>query len=275
MRKIPYLHIVLFIMTALTTLTAGAIQKGVDPLKEPFRIYQGLPFSAALMVILLSHELSHFFTSKRNHTVATLPYFIPAPTLIGTFGAVIRMKSPILSRSALIEIGASGPLVGFAFSIVASVVGLLNSTVVRSSGAILSLGDSLIFSGLSRLIVGPVPKGYDVMLHPIAFAGWIGLFVTSLNLLPVGQLDGGHIAFAFLGRKHYYISAGIVATLAVIGLVFWEGWLIWAALLIILGLKHPPVYEWEVPLDGKRRTMGILALVIFVLTFIPRPFMLG
>ncbi|MDA8168491.1 MAG: site-2 protease family protein [Nitrospiraceae bacterium] len=272
-RKIPFIHVLLFVLTVISTLVAGAVQKGINPLKEPSRIYEGIPFSAALIIILLSHELSHFFTSKKHHTEATLPYFIPAPTLIGTFGAVIKMKSPILSRRALIDIGASGPVMGFIFSIIASVVGLLHSRVaaVPQGGGIV-LGDSLIFYVLSKSVIGTVPAGRELVLNPIAFAGWIGFFVTSLNLLPVGQLDGGHVAYAFLGPLHRFTSALVVAVLAVLGLFFWKGWLIWAALMLVLGLRHPPVYSWERPLDRGRKYMGILSLVIFIVTFTPMPF---
>ncbi len=272
-RKFPFVHIILFLLTVASTLAAGMIQRGIDPLQEPRKFYVGVPFSATLIIILLSHELSHYFTSKRHRTIATLPYFIPAPTLIGTFGAVIRMKSPIMSRSALIDIGASGPIMGFLFSIAACIVGLHFSTVIRGPhpAAGVTLGDSIIFSLLTRIIVGDT-SGAELVLHPVAFAGWIGLFVTFLNLLPVGQLDGGHVAFAFFGRMHKAVSGAIVALLAVFCIFFWKGWLIWAALMLILGLRHPPVYYWERPLDPARRYVGGAVLLIFILTFVPTPF---
>lgn len=275
MRKIPKLHILLFALTVLTTVTAGAIQKGVNPITNPRLLYMGIPFAATLLIILLSHELSHFFTSRAHHTEASLPYFIPAPTIIGTFGAVIKMRSPIWSRSALIDIGASGPLVGFAFSLAASIIGLMHSVVIsKALGGGLELGDNIIFGALSRVIIGSLPASKDVVLNPMAFAGWIGFFVTSLNLIPVGQLDGGHVAFAFMGRAHKYFGALLMGLLIILGLTFWKGWLIWAALLLILGLRHPPVYNWEKPLDPKRKFEGALAFVIFILTFTPMPFKL-
>lgn len=275
MRKVPYLHILLFILTFISTLLAGAFfQKGINLFREPWRIYEGLPFASTLMVILLSHELSHYFASKKHHTKATLPYFIPAPSIIGTFGAFIKMKSPIVTRKALIDIGASGPIAGFILSVIASIIGLNYSTLVPAAVAkgALNLGDSLLFSLLSRLILGSPPDSYDILLHPVAFAGWIGLFVTSLNLIPVGQLDGGHIAYAFLGERHSVISKVIVAILLLLGLLYWEGWAIWGVLMIALGLRHPPVIYWEVPLDRGRRLLGAVALVMFVITFIPSPF---
>ena len=275
MRKLPALHLVLFILTFLSMLVAGALfQKGVDIFREPRRIIEGLPFALTLMVILLSHELSHYFTSRKHHTKATLPYFIPAPSLIGTFGAFIKMKSPIITRKALIDIGASGPIAGFILSVIAAVVGLHYSSLVpvtETTGG-LRLGDSILFSLLERVVIGTPPDSYDILLHPVAFAGWIGLFVTSLNLIPIGQLDGGHIAYAFLREHHRVLSIVLVVTLLVLGLFFWEMWAVWGVLMVVLGLKHPPVIYWEVPLDGKRKCAGALAFVIFIITFMPSPF---
>jgi membrane-associated protease RseP (regulator of RpoE activity) len=274
MKKFPFLHLILFILTILSTLIVGAMQTGADLLKEPGKIYNGFPFSLTLMLILLSHELSHYFTSRWHGVKATLPYFIPAPTIIGTFGAFIRMKSPIVTRRALIDIGASGPIAGFLISLIAAVVGLYLSEIVpvsRADGA-LNLGDSMLFSSLSRIILGAAPSGSDILLNPVAFAGWIGLFVTSINLIPVGQLDGGHIAYALMGEKHIHLSISLILIMILLGLFSWEGWFVWAALLLILGLRHPPVLYWEVPLDRRRRGIGWLSLVIFILTFIPVPF---
>jgi len=274
MKKIPILHLVLFMITFLTTLAAGALQKGINIVQEPSRIIEGLPFAVTLMTILLIHELSHYLAAKKHHTVATLPYFIPAPTFFGTFGAFIKMKSPIVTRRALIDIGASGPLAGFAVSVVACIVGLSMSTVVTVSASegVLTLGDSLLFSFLSRVILGITPDNADIMLHPVAFAGWIGLFVTSLNLIPVGQLDGGHIAFALFGDKHKNVSIVLIFILVVMGIFFWEGWAFWAGLMLLLGIKHPPVLYWELQLDSRRIKIGLIALIIFIITFVPSPF---
>jgi membrane-associated protease RseP (regulator of RpoE activity) len=274
MKKIPYVHMLLFLLTLMSTLIAGALQKGINILSEPARIYEGFPFSLTLMTILLSHEFSHYFASMKHHTQATLPYFIPAPSIIGTFGAFIKMKSPIVTRKALIDIGASGPIAGFVVSIIASAVGLSLSkhvAVTETSGA-LSLGDSILFSFISRLILGVTPDSHDILLHPVAFAGWIGFFVTSLNLIPIGQLDGGHIAYALFGERHRKISTALVAALFLLGMFFWEGWMMWAALMFVLGLKHPPVIYWEIPLDRRRRLIGALAFIIFIVTFTPLPF---
>ncbi len=275
MKKFPFLHLLLFILTFLSTLFVGAMQTGADLLKEPWKIYKGVPFSLTLMIILLSHELSHYFISKKHGVEATLPYFIPAPiTIIGTFGAFIKMKSPIVSRKALIDIGASGPIAGFIISVIATLIGLSMSEVVSLAQAksSLSLGNSILFSFLSRMVLGVTPADYDILLNPVAFAGWIGFFVTSINLIPVGQLDGGHIAYALLGEKHFGLSFILILLMSLLGLLLWEGWIVWAVLLFILGLRHPPVIYWEIPLDRKRKFIGWLALVIFILTFIPVPF---
>lgn len=274
MRKIPYLHIILFAATFLTTLAAGAFQKGINIIREPDRIIEGLPFAGTLMTILLCHELAHYIASKKHHTNATLPYFIPAPSIIGTFGAFIKMKSPIITRKALIDIGASGPIAGFIVSVAACIVGLNMSEVVsvQQTDAVLRLGDSILFSFLSKIVIGVAPGNHDIFLHPVAFAGWIGLFVTSLNLIPIGQLDGGHIAFAVLGEKHKYLSIVLVIILGTLGIFYWEGWALWAVLMLVLGIKHPPLIYWEIPLNSKRRFIGFLSLIIFVITFIPVPF---
>lgn len=273
MKKFPFLHVVLFLLTFLSTLAVGALNAGVNIMEEPGKIYRGLPFSVTLLIILLAHEFSHYLSSKRHNVLATLPYFIPAPTLFGTLGAFIKMKSPIQTKNALMDIGASGPIAGFAVSFVAATVGLFFSKVVpvTKTAGMISLGDSLLFSGLTRLILGSVPANYDVLLHPVAFAGWIGFFVTALNLIPVGQLDGGHILYALIGERHEKLSKVLIGVMIVLGLAVWEGWLVWAVLLIILGFRHPPIIYAAVPLDSRRRTIGWIAVIIFILTFIPVP----
>lgn len=273
MKKIPYLNIVLFVLTLLSTLIVGAIHEGINIIEEPVKIYKGLPFSIALLLILLFHEFSHYIASKKHHIEASLPYFIPAPTLFGTFGAVIRMKSPITTKNALIDIGASGPIAGFIISIAVTMIGLSFSEIlpVHDTANMISLGDSLLFKGLIMSIIGTVPYNHDIYLHPVALAGWIGFFVTSLNLIPVGQLDGGHILYALLGEKHEIFSKLLVGIMFVMGFFLWEGWIIWGVLLIVLGFRHPPIIYSEFPLDPRRKIIGWISLVIFVLTFIPIP----
>jgi membrane-associated protease RseP (regulator of RpoE activity) len=264
----------LFAVTFLTTTFAGAIQQGVNPLKQPLGMIRGLPFSITLMGILIVHEMSHYIASRTHKVPSTLPFFIPAPSIIGTFGAVIRMKGAIWDRRALLDIGASGPIGGFILALPALTFGLAMSKVLPGGGTEggLILGDSLLMLILERLVLGDLPMDADIILHPIAFAGWIGMFVTSLNLLPVGQLDGGHIAKA-LYPDHFDIIARVVHfSLIIMGVFFWEGWLIWALLLVFIGVRHPPVLLPHISLDDRRRKVGYSALVIFVLTFIPAPF---
>jgi membrane-associated protease RseP (regulator of RpoE activity) len=275
--RITRLHVILFVLTLLSTLVVGAVHAGVkaeELLSEPSKILEGVPFSFTLMLILLTHELSHFFASRYHRTQATLPYFIPAPTIFGTFGAFIKMTSPILSRRALVDIGASGPIAGFVVAIVACAFGLSNSEFVpipAEEEGVYAFGSSILFAVLAKVFMGTPPDGFVLDIHPVAFAGWIGLFVTFLNLFPIGQLDGGHVAFALLGRRHVLVSMGLVMMLAIAGALLWEGWLIWAILMVVLGLRHPPVMNWEVPLDPRRKLVGIIALIIFALTFIPVP----
>ncbi len=271
--KLTRIHVLLFILTFMTTTIAGALLNGVIPWLQPDKIYLGLPFSLTLIFILLTHEMSHYIASRLHKVSATLPYFIPAPSIIGTFGAVIKMKPPIPDRRSLIDIGASGPIGGFIIAVIACIVGL-HFSEVKPAGQIqegLAFGSSLLFSFLTKLVLGIDPEKYDILLHPVAFAGWIGLLVTSLNLLPIGQLDGGHITYALLGEKHAWISKGMLPVLVVLGIIYWEGWLIWAVLMIFLGYRHPPVVHPHIQLDRNRKLIGWIALAIFILTFTPMP----
>lgn len=276
MRRPPLLNLVLFLLTFVSTLAVGAIHAGVDLIEKPQDIVRGLPFSLALLSILLVHEFAHYITSRRHGIEASLPYFIPVPpplSLFGTLGAFIKMRSSITTKNALMDIGASGPIAGFLVSIAAVVIGLHYSEIhalPRQTGEMIVLGDSLLFIALTKIVIGSIPDTYGVYLHPVAFAGWIGFFVTSLNLIPVGQLDGGHIAYAILGEKHRWLSKVMIGLLVLLG-YFFQGWLVWAALLIFLGSKHPPIFFPEVPLDPRRKAIGFLALLIFILTFIPVP----
>jgi membrane-associated protease RseP (regulator of RpoE activity) len=183
------------------------------------------------------------------------------------------MKSPITTKNALIDIGASGPIAGFIISVIVTIIGLYFSKImpVHDTNNLIALGDSLLFKALTKAILGTVPKNHDVFLHPVALAGWIGFFVTSINLIPVGQLDGGHILYALIGEKHSTFSKLLIGVMFIMGFFFWEGWIIWGVLLIILGFKHPPIVYSSMPLDPKRKIIGWISLAIFVLTFTPVP----
>ncbi|GAG91908.1 unnamed protein product, partial [marine sediment metagenome] len=216
----------------------------------------------------------HYFASKRLGIDATLPYFIPFPHFIGTFGAVIKVKAPITNKKALLEIGAAGPLVGLIFAIPAVVIGLKLSTVIPVEEGGLGLGSSILFNLISKVVVGDVPPGKDILLHPVAFAGWIGLFVTALNLLPMGQLDGGHIMYGLIGRYQAWIGWVVFSSLFIFGFL-WQGWFIWAILIMwFVKVKHPAPLDDISPISLKHKIIGIVAMIFLILTFIPAPFIL-
>ena len=270
-RRLPA---ILFAATFVTTTVAGAIQQGINPLTDPPAILRGLPFSITLMAILIVHEMSHYMASRFHGVRATLPFFIPAPSIIGTFGAVIQMKGAIWDRRTLLDIGASGPIGGFVLALPALVAGFAMSQVAPAGGGEggLILGDSLLVSLVGSLTLGKLPPGAGVNLHPVAFAGWIGMFVTSLNLLPVGQLDGGHISKALFPARSDIIARVTHMALVVLGIFYWEGWLFWGLVLVFLGVRHPPVLLPHISLDERRRNVGFIAIAIFFLTFVPVPF---
>ena len=266
------IHVVLFSATLLTTTLAGTFQAGENPFADWRLLAHGLPFSATLMGILLVHEMGHYLTSRAHGVEATPPAFIPGPPyLVGTYGAFIRMHTPT-SRKALFDVGAAGPWAGFFVAVPAVFYGLSLSQVrpLAPEGGGLVLGESLVFTWLARLALGISPADATILLHPIALAGWFGLFVTFLNLLPVGQLDGGHVVYALLGRRHRWVArAGLVV---IIGLAFlgWQGWVMWAILVTALGVDHPPTID-DTPLDPVRRIAAWLTIGLFAATFMPVP----
>ncbi|GAB4346293.1 MAG: site-2 protease family protein [Candidatus Abyssubacteria bacterium] len=281
------LNVVLFLTTVFTTLFAGTLlvemDSAADPnallrtlVSHPYLIYRGWPFSLALLSILLAHELGHYLMSRRHKVDASLPYFIPAPTLIGTFGAVIKIRSNVPDKRALLDIGAAGPIAGFIVSIPAVVIGLKLSTPIPVEHAGEGLfGTSIILELLASAIIPSVPEGYAINLHPILFAGWIGMLVTMMNLLPIGMMDGGHIAYALFGRRHHAISRAVVVLLLTMGLLSWSGWAVWGMLNLMFGLRHPPPVFPEVSLDRKRKLVGALCGILFLLTFVPVPYSMG
>ncbi|MFQ6672650.1 MAG: site-2 protease family protein [Candidatus Tectimicrobiota bacterium] len=275
------MNIILFVATVATTLMAGAILRGVDPFASPWMttIRTGFPFSFAILAFLGVHEAGHFVMSRRWGVRATLPYFIPVPPpfIFGTMGAVIKMKSPVPHRDALFDIAVAGPLAGFVVAVPTVVVGLKLSTVhphLPSTGANLLFGGSLLFNGLARIVLGVDLVSHDLILHPVAVAGWVGLFVTALNLLPFGQLDGGHIVYSLFGRRQG-LAAGLMAAALLPLSLLWQGWLIWLVLIFFVGFRHPPVQAEEIPLSRSRWALGWLTIGIFVITFTPVPLILG
>lgn len=297
--KLTKIHIILFLLTVATTFITG-LSFGGD-------ILSAVSFSVALLFILGSHEMGHYYYGKKYGVDITPPYFIPAPPIIspiGTFGAFIKIKSPISTKRALFDIGIAGPLAGIVATIPVLIIGIKLSSIVEVSqqleeGGGLVLGTPIIMSIFSYLFYGPIPEGYDLFVHPVAFAGWVGLFVTALNLIPSGQLDGGHITYSLFSKKyHRYISLIMIGLLIIFGLgtellleigndllgtgftwftsavpVFegWPGWILWAVLLTLMGTRHPPTMYEETDLNWKRKLLSVLSLLIFIGCFTPLP----
>lgn len=303
----------LFALTCLSTLYVGAGQVlGHDPLDDAAvawsargpaagllvglrAIARGWTFAVPLMSILLCHEFAHWIAMRRHGVPATLPLFIPFPNVFGTMGAVIAMRDSVRSRNALVDIGASGPLAGLAVALGVLVAGLARSTIEPVAGrtGVFVEGDSLLYLALKRVVCGPIPPGQDVWLHPMAFAGWVGLFMTMMNLLPIGQLDGGHVAYAIFGPRYDAWSKRVIA--AVFGwavlLAAWLAlttprarwttdhfapamvWAMWAILSRVVlrmgGDRHPPTEDET--LDGRRRAVAWATLALFVALFMPLP----
>ncbi len=291
-RKSLALAGLLFLLTLCTCLVAGAHFsiafahnealsrdefEGAFKLlyRNPVALLAGLPFAITLMTILLAHELGHFFACRRHHIHTTYPFFIPAPTLIGTFGAFILLRSPIRKARALFDVGASGPFVGFVFAVPALVYGVLHAKIVPGladpNNADVVFGAPLILDLLAK-ILHPGEAVGNLLLHPVGRAAWVGLFATSLNLLPSGQLDGGHILRSLSVRAHRLVSTFLPALLILLGFFrHWSGWFIWAAILFGLRfMRTAPVYD-TTPLDPDRRFAALLALLIFLLCFMPAP----
>ena len=238
----------------------------------PRLLLPGLSFAVTLMVILLAHELGHWFACRHHRIRATLPYFIPAPTLIGTLGAFILIRSPIRNRRALFDVGFSGPLVGFAFALPALATGILLSKIVRGPAGSpeLLFGAPLLLRLLAALL-RPGVSCQNLLLHPVARAAWVGLLATALNLLPAGQLDGGHILRAVSARWHRRITLALPLLLIPLGFLLWYGWLLWSVLLGFIAFRRtPPLYD-DRPLGRARVAWAVAALVIFLLCFMPIP----
>ncbi len=235
----------------------------------------GFSYSISIISILLAHEMGHYFMSRKYGIPTTLPYFIPFPlSPFGTFGAIIKMKGIIINKKALFDIGVAGPLSGFIVSVPFIILGIKLSKIQMISGNIpyLQLGDPLIFKLLQKILIGDIPKGFDLVLHPFGYAGWVGLFVTALNLLPVGQLDGGHVIYAVFGEKSKWVFSITIAMLAILAIFYNPGWLTLVILLLIFGMRHPAPFDMETELDGGRKLVAFIIFIIFLLSFTPSPF---
>ena len=297
------INAILLIATIASTVLAGTLlyadtsllgrqllSRAADPIEEILVILRnpalwviGVPYALTLLGILGVHEMGHYVAARRHKADVTLPYFIPMPIGLGTMGAVIRLKSPIKNRRQLFDIGVAGPLAGLAVAIPLLIIGLSMSPVEFVGRAIPGgqEGNSILYLLLKLITKGQVlpSGGYDVMLNAIAFPAWFGLVVTMINLLPIGQLDGGHVIYSMFGRKQWQIAVVAEVVLLILGiyLAFTTGqflnvWLLWAILVQIFGLRHPPPLDDLTPLDPKRQLVGWFTILIFFLIFTPLPF---
>jgi membrane-associated protease RseP (regulator of RpoE activity) len=297
-RRLPWWNGVLFLATVATTVFCGAGFAGYSGEGIPGLVLSGLPYSMAVLAILLAHEMGHYLQARAWRVDSTLPYFLPVPTSFGTLGALIRLRSAIPSRDAVLDIGAGGPIAGalvaiplYAWGLAHSEVRAVGEMAVSNTGSVWSIGqallrgeplswggdamvfgDSLLTSGLQRLVVGPLAPGHDVFVHPVALAAWLGLFVTTLNLIPIGQLDGGHVTYAWLGERGALRLSRLVSwALLAAGVLVSLNWLVWWLLTrLVIGLRHPPAVLEE-PITPGRRAVAVASLLLFLLTFVPVP----
>ena len=275
-----WINLALLLATLATTTWAGAAHGGVDLLAEPGRFAVGLPYALALLLILGAHELGHYFTARRHGIAVSLPYFIPIPFALGTFGAFIRMRSLAADRRQMFDVAVAGPLAGLVIAVPALLIGLQHSTVVTGPAAPgmmmggADVGSSVLFAVLAKAALGEaVLESHRLVLHPVAFAGWLGLLVTALNLIPVGQLDGGHLVHAMLGHRTARV-VGVVAlgTLVVLGLFVWSGLLVWALLIVLVAgtTDVPPLNDVSRVGQG-RMALGAVAFALLLLILLPVP----
>lgn len=298
-RKRVRLALLLFLATVISTLFVGlhltqAYARNQPPYTEsifssqifqqlgenPWLLLAGWPFAVTLLGILLGHELGHYFACRHYRIAASYPYFLPFPNLIGTLGAFIRIQSPIVHRRALFDVGIAGPLVGFVLAVPALAYGIAQSKVLP--GAVeespIVFGNPPLVWLFSKLFYPDIPTGH-IFLHPVGRAAWVALFATALNLLPIGQLDGGHIIYAVASRRHRMLSRVFLATLLTAGLLgflypetIWPGWLVFGIFLLWIGPRHPAVLDPGPPLDRRRFWVAVFGLLVFVLCFTPVPF---
>lgn len=276
----PAIHWLLFGLTVITTTWAGAAHQGINLLRKPGRFAAGLPYSLGLLAILGAHELGHYFTARRHGMRVTPPYFIPLPFALGTFGAFIQMRSPSENRRSLFYVAVAGPLAGLVVAIPALLIGLKSSVVIAGdvslSGGMMagtSVGSSFLFAMLSKLALGDaIDYGHVLRLSPLAFAGWLGLLITALNLLPIGQLDRGHMARAMFGRRvGSAISSIAMWALFLLGVLVWPGILTWAIIVFFVAGRGASPMDDVTPVTPGRRQLGYLTFVILALILIPFP----
>lgn len=271
-----WINLVLAIATVITTMFVGSFLFGADPISKPSDVLKGIPFAIAIMTVLGAHEAGHYLVAKKHGMRTSLPYFIPFPNMIGTMGALIKHRGPIPNRKALFDVGVSGPLIGLFVSIIVTIIGLLQPPVQIQGGFQVQLGIPPLFEFLARII----PTSEASTMHPIAFAGWVGMFVTALNLIPAGQLDGGHVLRAMLGDKASHVST--VMPFLLISLGFYvtyfqksDGflWVVWGLFLSFFAAAgHPKPLDDEIPLGKGRMALGVFAFIMGMLSMTLVPF---
>jgi len=274
-----WINVVLAIATIFTTMFWGSLLFGANPFTSPVEVLKGLPFTIAIMTVLGAHEAGHYLVAKKHGMHTSLPYFIPFPNMIGTMGAVIKHRGPIPNRKALFDVGVSGPLIGLIVSVIVTIIGLLQPPITHTQEVLqIELGMPLLFQVIKSII----PGSDGIIMHPIAFAGWVGMFVTALNLIPAGQLDGGHVLRAMLGEKAKEVSR--VMPFILISLGFYvtyilnrDGfiWVLWGIFLSFFAASgHPKPLDDDVPIGKVRMALGIITFILGLLCFSLVPFQL-
>jgi membrane-associated protease RseP (regulator of RpoE activity) len=280
------LNVVLFVLTVVSTLLAGTQFVGSPTFGALRRsqswwwLLSGVPFAATLLVTLGVHEFGHYFTARYCGVSVSLPYFIPVPPpfLFGTLGAVIRMRSPARDRNALFDIAAAGPIAGLVIAVPALILGIHWSVVAPvAPGTWVTFGDSALTGALVALRFGEIPEGMKLYTHPVFDAAWVGLLVTALNLMPVGQLDGGRIAYALFGTRHRMVGIATFVALLALGALTWSvNWVVWGFfVLFFVGFHHGPPLDDLTPLTPGRRVVGVACLLLLVLLVPPIPIDVG
>jgi len=304
-RRLPWRNLLLFLATVATTVLSGAAFAGWSGGGTAGLVLAGLSYAVAILAILLAHEMGHYVLARAWRVDSTLPFFlpifIPGSLNFGTLGALIRLRSPIPTRDAVLDIGAAGPIAGALVAVPLYAWGMAHSKVhavgtqaasgsdslwgmaqqwlagepLAGAGNAVVFGDSLLTAGVQWLVLGTLPPGHDVIVHPVALAAWLGLFVTTLNLIPLGQLDGGHVTYAWLGeRRALWLSRAVSAGLLLAGVFVSLNWFVWWLLTrLVVGLRHPPAV-YDEPIGPGRRAVAVLSLLLFVATFVPVPFRL-
>lgn len=272
-------NLLLFIATIFSTLFVGA-SYAAETTDQLWQIWRGWPFSVSILLILGAHELGHYFAARHHNVPVTLPYFIPMPlSLFGTLGAFIRLQGPVSNRRALFDVGAAGPLAGLFFALPILFYGLATSQTGPISPDGIFEGNSILYSVAKYVVFGRLLPGggEDVYLNQVAWAGWVGLFVTGLNLIPVGQLDGGHVAYALFGKRaQLFFWPSIVGLVLIVVYSYFQGalaptWLLWIFLLLAFGRVHARPLEDISELDPRRRVLAVFTLLLFFLAFVPFP----